>query len=133
MEGLHGEEYSFADVVAKARERCEGRFKEGAVEVMVEGTDWSWEEELALLKEEVGSVADQCRKDETKKMINTIEVCTTLSIVVIWLLPLTSIQHNSVISRSRYRSLLIFLSTNLHRICGMMYCVCSRRRWRRRR
>lgn len=75
LDGLKGDEYSFADVVQKARDRCEGRFKEGAAEALVEGTEWSWEEELELLKEEVGLVGDQCRKDETKKMVNLIEVC----------------------------------------------------------
>jgi hypothetical protein len=73
LEGLTGEEYNFADVVKKARGRCEGRFKEGAAEALVEGTEWSWVEELELLKEEAGLIADQCRKDETKKMINLIE------------------------------------------------------------
>lgn len=43
-------------------------------------TEWNWAEELELLKEEVKSVADQCRKDETKKMVNTIEVSATKSI-----------------------------------------------------
>lgn len=75
LEGLRGEEYSFADVVAKARETCEGVFTTVAKEALVEGADWSWEEELELLKEEVKIVADQCRKDETKKMLNQIEVC----------------------------------------------------------
>jgi hypothetical protein len=75
LDGLRGESYSFADVVAKARRRCEGNFSEGAKEALVEDTDWSWEDELQLLKEEVGVVADQCRKDETKKMLNQIEVC----------------------------------------------------------
>jgi hypothetical protein len=74
LEGMRGVEYNFADVVSKARERCEGRFSAGAKEALVEGTDWSWEDELELLKEEVGSVADQCRRDETKKMVNLIEV-----------------------------------------------------------
>lgn len=73
LDGLRGESYSFADVVAKARRRCEGNFSEGAKEALVEDTDWSWEDELQLLKEEVGVVADQCRKDETKKMLNQIE------------------------------------------------------------
>jgi protein SEY1 len=74
LEGLKGEEYNFAEVVSKARGRCEGRFKEGAEEATVEGTEWSWEDEMRLLKEEVGIIADQCRKDETKKMVNLIEV-----------------------------------------------------------
>jgi hypothetical protein len=74
IDGLRGEGYNFADVVGKAREECEKRFREGAVEAMVDGTEWNWEEELELLKEGIRGVADQCRKDETKKMINAIEV-----------------------------------------------------------
>jgi hypothetical protein len=73
LDGMRGDDYSFADVVAKARQQCESRFTEGAQEAMVEGTDWSWEDEFELLKEEMESVGNQCRKDETKKMINTIE------------------------------------------------------------
>ena len=75
LDGLRGENYSFADVVSKVRQRCEGNFAVGAEEALVEDTDWSWEDELQLLEEEVGIVADQCRKDETKKMLNQIEVC----------------------------------------------------------
>ncbi|KAI0744113.1 root hair defective 3 GTP-binding protein [Daedaleopsis nitida] len=73
LDGVRGEGYNFADVVAAARERLEKRFVEGAQEALVEGTDWSYEEELGLLREEARSVADQCRKDETKKMVNVIE------------------------------------------------------------
>ncbi|KAJ7141334.1 RHD3/Sey1 [Mycena epipterygia] len=73
LDGLHGEGYNFADVVSEARQRCLGRFETGAKEAVVEGTDWTWEDEMISLKEEVGSVADQCRKDETKKMVNLIE------------------------------------------------------------
>ena len=76
LDGMKGEEYNFAEVVGQAKERCESRFEEGGKEALVEGTEWSWEEEMELLKEEVGQVADQCRKDETKKMINLIEVST---------------------------------------------------------
>ncbi|KAF8197871.1 root hair defective 3 GTP-binding protein-domain-containing protein [Pholiota molesta] len=54
LDGMRGEEYNFAEVVATAKER--------------------WEDELQLLEEEVETVADQCRKDETKKMLNQIEV-----------------------------------------------------------
>ncbi|KAG6891581.1 Dynamin-like GTPase that mediates homotypic ER fusion [Termitomyces sp. T32_za158] len=73
LNGLRGELYNFADVVSKAQERCEDTFSTGAKEALVEGTDWAWEDELESLKEEVRGVADQCRKDETKKMINFIE------------------------------------------------------------
>ncbi|KAJ8457497.1 hypothetical protein ONZ51_g11495 [Trametes cubensis] len=73
IDGMRGEGYNFAEVVAAARERLEKRFLDGAKEALVEGTDWSYEEELQLLRDEARSVADQCRKDETKKMVNVIE------------------------------------------------------------
>ncbi|PPR02965.1 hypothetical protein CVT26_004909 [Gymnopilus dilepis] len=73
MDGLRGEGYNFADVVSKARERCENTFIAGAKEATIEDTDWNWEEELHLLEDEINVVADQCRKDETKKMLNQIE------------------------------------------------------------
>jgi len=51
------------------------RFGDRAREAVVTEGDatWQWEEELRLLQEEIQSVADQLRKDETKKMVNTIE------------------------------------------------------------
>jgi hypothetical protein len=84
QDGLKGEEYNFAEVVRLARGRCEGRFREGAEEAVVVkvgeveegGAEWSWEEEMGLLREEIGVVADLCRRDETKKMVNRIEVCS---------------------------------------------------------
>jgi hypothetical protein len=76
QDGLRGDGYNFAEVVSAARGRCERKFREGAEEaVVVEGAaGWEWEEELGLLREEVGGVADLCRRDETKKMVNLIEV-----------------------------------------------------------
>ncbi|KAG2064326.1 root hair defective 3 GTP-binding protein [Suillus decipiens] len=73
LEGLRGDEYSFADVVGKARTKCETRFADGAKDVSLEDTDWTWQDEFESLREEIGNVADQCRKDETKKMVNLIE------------------------------------------------------------
>lgn len=40
----------------------------------MEGTDWDYETELALLDEGLRQIADKCRADETKKMVNAIEV-----------------------------------------------------------
>lgn len=74
LEGMRGESYNFAEVVKAAKERCEKWFLEAGQEALVEDTDWSYDEEYGLLQEEVKSVADQCRKDETKKMVNLIEV-----------------------------------------------------------
>jgi hypothetical protein len=98
LAALRGEGYDFADVVSQARTRCLGRFEAGAREAMIEGTDWQWEDEMAALAEEVGSVADQCRRDETKKMVNQIEVRTVV---------LGYSRANGMcrgISKSRYRS-----------------------------
>ena len=75
--GFKVDGYNFADVVSKARVGAETHFSDGAQEaVVVEGdAAWQWEEELRLLRDEIQSVADQLRKDETKKMVNAIEVC----------------------------------------------------------
>lgn len=77
-DGMRGENYNFADIVQAARERCEKAFVDGASEAVPaegeEATHWSYEEEFTLLREEMSNVADQCRKDETKKMVNVIEV-----------------------------------------------------------
>ncbi|TCD65089.1 Protein sey1 [Steccherinum ochraceum] len=73
LDSLKGDGYDFAEIVGTARKGCEQRFLEGAKEALVEGTDWSYDEDLTLLSEEVQLVADQCRKDETKKMVNVIE------------------------------------------------------------
>ncbi|KAK0448843.1 RHD3/Sey1 [Armillaria borealis] len=75
LDGLKGDDYSFADVVKKSRTTWEKIFVERAKEAVVEDSaDWNWQEEMELLKEEMGLVGDQCRKDETKKMVNMIEV-----------------------------------------------------------
>lgn len=72
-DSLKGESYSFADVVAGARAACEKRFVDGAEEARLKDTDWTYADELELLREEMDAVAVQCRSDETKKMVNAIE------------------------------------------------------------
>lgn len=71
---LRGDSYNFADIVGSARDICEKSFIAGAREALLKDTDWSYEEELELLKQEISLVADQCRADETKKMVNHSEV-----------------------------------------------------------
>ena len=44
------------------------------VEIKIEETDWEYENELGLLEEGLRLIADKCRADETKKMVNAIEV-----------------------------------------------------------
>lgn len=65
-----GVDYSFADVVSKATSECETRFEAGGKEAWIEKDDWSWEDELGLLREEIANVAEVFRKDETKKTVN---------------------------------------------------------------
>jgi hypothetical protein len=79
--------YDFAEVVTKAKEdglkKWESSTKEmlavvkGDDEAAAGGAEWvgGWEEERSMLETEIGHVADVFRKDETTKMINTIEVC----------------------------------------------------------
>lgn len=78
QDGMRGDNYNFAEIVKAARERCEKVFEEGAKEaVPVEGEEtvhWTFEDEFGLLREEISSIADQCRRDETKKMVNAVEV-----------------------------------------------------------
>ncbi|KZP11505.1 RHD3-domain-containing protein [Athelia psychrophila] len=73
LDGLKSDNYRFASVVAKAKERSETRFKTSAQEDIVEGTGWTWDDEMNLLSNDITSVGDRCRKDETKKMLDHIE------------------------------------------------------------
>ncbi|KAI9571146.1 RHD3/Sey1 [Boletus coccyginus] len=68
-----GTDYNFGNVVRKATSECETRFQAGSKEACIEEKEWSWEEELNLLREEIANVAEVFRKDETKKMVNVIE------------------------------------------------------------
>ena len=78
-DGMKGDGYNFAEIVSTARRHSEETFSSGAKEALLQGVDWRWEDELELLRDEVRQVADQCRRDETKKMINLIEVCGSIS------------------------------------------------------
>ena len=73
LEGMRGESYSFADIVGDARSKFEQLFLTGAGELLIEDVNWSYDEEYSSFQEEIQLVADQCRKDETKKMVNVIE------------------------------------------------------------
>jgi hypothetical protein len=54
-----------------------GRADDGGIhqpELILKDTDWQYEDELTSLKEDLRLIADQLRADETKKMVNAIEV-----------------------------------------------------------
>ncbi|KAG8882818.1 Dynamin-like GTPase that mediates homotypic ER fusion [Tulasnella sp. 332] len=84
-----GGDYDFGAIVVQARQSAESSFETEARECVGLGPlgikeepghesqpidpDWTYEEEFEQLKHEMSLVADQFRKDETKKMINNIE------------------------------------------------------------
>ncbi|CAO1629264.1 unnamed protein product [Jaminaea pallidilutea] len=72
-EKLRGEGYDFARVVGEEREKALRAFEMGAARIKLESTDWTFDEELADLTKEIDEVADQCRAEETKKMVLRIE------------------------------------------------------------
>ena len=43
-------------------------------EALISETDWTYADELDLLKDDITIIADQLRADETKKMLAVIEV-----------------------------------------------------------
>ncbi|KAK4689287.1 protein SEY1, partial [Tremellales sp. Uapishka_1] len=71
--GLKEPGYDFAEVVTQGERAAKKTFLEGAKEVKVEDTDWEYEHESALVDEDLRLIADRCRADETKKMVNAIE------------------------------------------------------------
>lgn len=75
---MRTEGYNFADVCQSAEKNCEKTFTDAAKEAKLEDTDWAWEDELELLREEMRTVSNQFRADETKKMLNLIEVSSCI-------------------------------------------------------
>lgn len=73
-EALKGDGYDFARVVTEARARAERSFEEEAKRVTLEESGWSAEEERIALGEDMDSVAELLRKEETRKMVAVIEV-----------------------------------------------------------
>ncbi|KAI6046110.1 RHD3/Sey1 [Pisolithus marmoratus] len=63
----------FADTIGRAKRECEENFLTVAQEACIEEEEWTWEEELLLLREEMGAVAEVFRKDETQKVVNFVE------------------------------------------------------------
>lgn len=73
VKGMKGAKYNFGDVVSNTRKRCQEKFTNIAEEASIKGMDWNWRIELESLMGEVQHIADQFRKDETKRMLNVIE------------------------------------------------------------
>ena len=128
-EGMRVEGYSFADVVASVRKTAEGRFTEGAKEAKLEDTDWVWEDELDLLREEIQTIADQCRADETKKMVNLIEVSSRSTISLF--LGKTKNMGISETSSEASQNLWSFTSTRQLLTCGIRSSRRSGKRYKK--
>ncbi|GHJ84624.1 hypothetical protein NliqN6_1026 [Naganishia liquefaciens] len=73
LNGLKGEGHDFGALVQEIGSRVEKEFVAGAQEIQLKDTDWQFEDELKLLRDDIKLIADQCRADETKKMVNAIE------------------------------------------------------------
>ncbi|KAK4697654.1 protein SEY1, partial [Phenoliferia sp. Uapishka_3] len=73
QDGLKVDGYDFAKVVSETKKKAEEDFVRGAKEVLLKETNWSDEEVLAQLKEDVVAIADLLRGEETKKMVLIIE------------------------------------------------------------
>lgn len=72
-EKLRREVYDFAQVVGVEKQKALDTFEKGASSVRLGETDWSYEDELEELNRNVTEIADQCRAEETKKMVIQIE------------------------------------------------------------
>lgn len=73
VEKLRGEGYDFGQVVSQERKRAEAQFKGAATLLLLADTDWSLSEEVAQFEQEIDQVANQCRAEETVKMVAQIE------------------------------------------------------------
>ncbi|KAM0748378.1 root hair defective 3 GTP-binding protein [Meredithblackwellia eburnea MCA 4105] len=73
QDGLKVEGYDFAAVVKDTRAKAETEFIQGAKEVTLKDTDWSYDDTLTQLLEDIVAIADLLRAEETKKMVSLIE------------------------------------------------------------
>ncbi|GAA6012285.1 hypothetical protein JCM11491_007082 [Sporobolomyces phaffii] len=72
-QALKQEGYDFARVVKQARDDAEAEFKRESDQVELAESGWSRQEQEGLFREDLESVAELLRKEETRKMIAIIE------------------------------------------------------------
>lgn len=70
---LKAPSYDFAEVVSRCTREARETFVETAKEATLEGSEWDYTTELDSLDEDLQTIADRSRADETKKMVNGIE------------------------------------------------------------
>lgn len=70
---LRGDNYDFGQVVSTERTKAIEAFTTGCALICLADTDWTTTEETMQLEESIDQIADQCRVEETKKMVTVIE------------------------------------------------------------
>lgn len=73
VEKLKGEGYDFAQVVEAEKTKALKAFETGAAQIRLPETDWTYDDEFEDLRQNVSDIANQCRAEETKKMVLQIE------------------------------------------------------------
>ncbi|KAK9763513.1 Dynamin-like GTPase that mediates homotypic ER fusion [Basidiobolus ranarum] len=72
-EKLKGDNYDFGAIVSNSKMEAETYFKDNAKSVTLSETSWSFEEETAQLDQSLEEIAQTQKRDEMKKLINTLE------------------------------------------------------------
>lgn len=73
LDKLRGDNYNFGQVVSNERSKAEESFTGACALICLADTDWTVADELSQFKESIDQIADQCRAEETKKMVTLIE------------------------------------------------------------
>ncbi|UZJ54972.1 hypothetical protein CBS101457_004292 [Exobasidium rhododendri] len=73
LDKLRGDNHDFGQVVSAERERAEESFTGACLLICLKDTDWTVTEEVSQFKESIDQIANQCRIEETKKMVIVIE------------------------------------------------------------
>lgn len=73
LDKLRGDNYDFGQVVSKERSKAIETFTAASALITLADTDWSTNEEVSQFEESIDQIANQCRAEETKKMVILIE------------------------------------------------------------
>ncbi|ORX84913.1 root hair defective 3 GTP-binding protein [Basidiobolus meristosporus CBS 931.73] len=72
-EKLKGEQYDFGSIVLNSKKESQAYFKENAEAITLSDTEWSYEEEANQLDQSLEDIAQTQKRDEMKKLINSLE------------------------------------------------------------
>ncbi|KAH9467076.1 hypothetical protein MJO29_000882 [Puccinia striiformis f. sp. tritici] len=63
----------FKEVVGSQMQAAQKEFEDGVKLVLLDATDWTYTEELSQLVEDLTNISNQCKVDEMKKLLTSIE------------------------------------------------------------